>query len=169
MTGLIVATSNRFVAGLITGIVAMLIIAYFIAVVMVAHIGVHICLIVAEIYRTDMAVIVWIVVPIVYRTIALVAIVMGMPIVKHRRTTDEYRRYVIVGTIDILRTDYLYVRVGIVGLELCHYSSHILEHILRQTCLDNKQVGIALIGLNHAKIIHPAITIKVKRVNHILG
>ena len=102
----------------------------------------------------------WIISPIVWR-MPTYPCCSPKPIVDHR-SMNIYRLDNVVRTIDIFITYYLYRnRLGFL-IFLYKDRCHILVYILRQHSLNNYQMAIVISSLDHAQIIHLAITVEIQ-------
>lgn len=141
-------------------------ISHRVAVMMRRHISLHIRLIVRDNNRSRMTVICRIMVPVPRRR--------PRTIFLHQEMAEDLRRHNIsrfhniVRTVDIRRTDNLYIGLSN-GRHLCHHRSHILIDISRQYGLNKEHVRIAVHGLQHAQIIYITVTVQVQVRQHIIG
>ena len=133
------------------------------AIMMVAHIGRHIRLIVIQVNRFRLYVIRWEIAVVVRRPPYNIS--RTSVHIPHHRTLDEHRTYHIVRSIEPTVTHHLYIQGvrTIFGDE----RSHILKHRRSQTGLDEQGVIITAVGLYHAQIVNPSVTIEVEVVDHI--
>lgn len=135
-----------------------------VAIMMVSHICADISVVVSDMYRSMSCIIYRIVSPEVRR--APWCIIVSTEVCHNHRTCIVYRFYNVVRTIDIRRSDNLYMIVC-VRMGLGNDGCNILINIHGKDSLDHENVGIALDRLDHTKIIHVSILIEVKVGNHV--
>ena len=134
-----------------------------VAVVMVLHVRVHICLIVAEMVRSVVVIVVRIIVPVVRRT--PVRIVGTTKTVIQRRANIVHRLDDIARTIDVRRTDDLYVLRS--KAHLHHDGGNILIDVGSQNRLDEQHMVAAFDGLKHAQIVDVTVVVEVEVGDHV--
>jgi len=165
MTGRIVITRHFGAGATVVGIVYTVIVLTMVAVLVIGDIGVHVCLIMAQIHRCGFVVVMGIIVPIVRRTPGIIAV--NAPACKHRRSAHEYRANIVGRAIHIRRADNLYIRGAVTHLH--GQCSHILENVLCQNRLNDYYVVVAVNSLYYAQVIDIPVMVEVQRRKHIGG
>ena len=165
MTGFIVITRHLAVGAGVIRVMHMVVIFAVVAVLVVSDVRVHISLIMTQVNRSRLVIVMRIIVPIVRRTPWIV--MRHSPTSEHRRRAYKHRTNVVVGTIDVRSADNLHIRCRVT--HLYRQSSHVLEDIMRQYCLDNNHVVKTVHSLNNAQIINISVSVKVKRRKHVRG
>ncbi len=163
IAGSIVVARYRSASRTIVSIVARIHILHLVAVLMIGHISMNVCLIVGQVDRCRMSVMLWIIAPVIRRMPRGIAYSTQIGVDGRRLIVN--RRNVVVRSVNITCTYHLYIRRSIVHLH--NQRSHILIYILSQNSLDHKYVRTIGVGFHHAKIIYPSIAIQVKRRKHI--
>lgn len=150
--------------GIVTGVVADLRIFDPVTVAAVAHIGVDICLIVAEVDGLGPAVARRIVAPIPGRHPGMV--------LPHAKVCEDAGLCVEHGsdeegrTIDERSSDDLDVETGKVRV-LNHQRGHILEDVVPKYCLDDEEVVVPFHGLHNPEVIDETVPVEVQVRDHV--
>ena len=165
MACLIVTTRHLRTCSRVVAIVYTIIELTAVAIPVVGDIRVHIRLIVAQINRCRLMIVVRVIIPIIRRTPWM--IMRHSPTGKHGRSTHKNGANIVVGAVDIRCTDDLHIRSGIT--HLCRQGGYVLENVLRQHCLDNHHVIVAVYSLHNTQIINISIAIQVQRRKHVSG
>lgn len=133
-------------------------IMHVVAVVVVLHERRYVCLVVTQMVRSVMTVVLGVVIPVVRRT--PVGVRGTTKAVKQRRTLVIHRLDDVVRTVDVRRTDHLYVRRRVT--HLYHQCSHILVDVRCQHRLDEQHVRASLQGLQHAQVVDVPVAVQVE-------
>jgi len=145
-------------------VVVVVAVLHLVAVLMIAHVRVHVGVVVAVVTRLAVVVVRREVAIVVRRVPAAVTIVAIA--VEHRRTTNEYRLDDVAGTVDVGVTYHLYVRACAVSL---HYDGgYVLIDVLSQNSLDHVEVVVAVHSLHYAEVVHVAVAVEVEVGDHVL-
>lgn len=140
-------------------------ISEFVAIAVIAHICIHISVIVTDIYRYRM--------PVVRREMS--PIPGGMPgsitrpdkVRIYGRNSDKYGLNDIIGAIDIGSTYNLDTGIGVDCGYLRNEGGYVLIHIVGEDCLDDKDVSVALNRLYNPQIIDIPVTVEIQIRQHI--
>lgn len=137
----------------------------FVAITVVTHISVHVCVIMADIYRSGA--------PVMGREITPMP--RGVPghisrayqVGIYRGHGNIHRLDDIFGPINIWGTYNLDTCVGVNRRDLRNESGDILIHVVGKNCLDDKDVRIALHRLHNPQVIYITVTVEIKIRQHI--
>ena len=132
------------------------------AILVVVHICVHVCLIVTQILRCRLRVVRGQITPVIRRLPCHIA-----RTTEHRvqgRVSYKHRLNNIVRAIYVRVTYNLKIRSG---THLHRYGGYVLEHVVCQHRLYNKHVVVRVHHLHHTQIVYVSVVVEVKVRNHV--
>lgn len=129
------------------------------AILVIGHVCLHVCMIVAQIDCLRVFVVDRIVRPVPWRCPHFV--IRPVEVRNDEWCSAENRLDYIVASINVWRTYDLNV-VSDGAWNLGNYGGHILEIVCAKHGLDHEDVVVALLSFHHTQIIHISVTVKVK-------
>ena len=154
----VVVVRNRTADILIAVEVIVLNIGHVVAVVVILHERAYVSLVVTKVVRSMMSVVVREVIPVIRR--APMCVHRTAETVKQRRAFVEHRLKDISRTVDIRRTDNLYVRRR--ETHLNNKRCYVLIDISSQNGLDKQHMGAAVKRLKHTQVIDVPVVVEVE-------
>lgn len=133
-------------------------IGHMVAVVVILHECAYVSLVVTKVIRSMMSVVVREVIPVIRR--APMCVHRTAETVKQRRAFVEHRLKDITCSVDIWRTDNLYVRRR--EPHLNNKRCYVLIDISSQNGLDEQHMGAAVKRLKHTKVIDIPVVVEVE-------
>lgn len=134
-----------------------------VAIVVMFHIGRHVCLIMPEMIRRMVSVVTREMLPIVWRT--PVCVCRTAETVKQRRTFIIYRLDNVVRAVDVRSTDHLHIRRCIT--HLYHQRSYILIDISCQHSLNEQHMRMTFKGFQHTQVVDITVAVQVEVGDHV--
>lgn len=154
----VVVVRNRTADILIAVEVIVLNIGHVVAVVVILHECAYVSLVVTKVIRSMMSVVVREVIPVIRR--APMCVHRTAETVEQRRAFVEHRLKDISRTVDIRRTDNLYVRRR--ETHLNNKRSYVLIDVSSQNGLDEQHMGAAVKRLKHTQVIDVPVVVEVE-------
>ena len=134
------------------------------AIMVVAHKRVHICVIMSVVNRGAVPEVAREMIPVPRRMPRTVT--GSAKVIIYRWSGNEYRLYDIFRSENIRISDYLYVG-GSNGRNLGHDCRNVLEKVSVQYCLNQEDVRVSIYGLKNAEVVDISVSVKIQVGQHI--